>query len=1483
MKVLKRKILIFVLALSFVLSLGIGLVGVKGVNAQTVSTPRAVTELFMPSNMTFDTAYLDEEGESSELGLLVSATNRSDSIQLKGDYSGDFSLSTAPVIKEGMPVIQKFTITISDVDTGDSFNVVLRYGTSIYAYVNYNKINAGLSYSGTSLRGTTTLANAKDIYTLCSSTLNTIVFKPNEMGVYLGEGEEELLVWSFLEEEIDGRNVGFTLPKFEKYNVNISIPEYVGESAGMVFYSINGKLLNRIVLNGETQPEFYADFKKKALAGYEYAIPKAYAFDLWEGQLSTVSCAVKDPLGNNVAITKNKFTPEIAGQYSVTFSATTKLGVTNSKEYFLDCYDTQPDFVQEMDGSIPETVKVGKTIYVPKLVLSDGLLYWGKEIAAVSVYRNNVLVLSKSNVKSGFDYRIIDSGVYRFDYTVGIETISFEMVADNTAEPIEFSYEFKNIYEQNDFINLSDEVLLIDGHSGEFAVRVTFPDGKVYKNEQFLLSQTGLYTVEISSVGSDERTLEYSFDVYDKVSGLFSSLSDGVTIEYGTNLFSGNDGVKVTMKSNATEIKYNQPIDISKYVDQTKPNNNGDTIHGEDKIYIKETATPFISFSMEPRSYGGQPMRFVTVILTDAEDPTNQVSILLDSSNEAAWTYLKAKAGTQGYAGWNAKTTAPYSSGSLLTELNGAIVHHSFKGQPPSSYTAKDSKVELYYDNEQKQILAYQGYDVKHNGNISCIVADFDNPNLCNGESWAGFKSNNVYLSILFGSITNEASCVIHGVDGRWFTTEHRTFSNPLINVDMPEENGAGVSQLLGLKGQQISVPKAVAFDTDGQLISNLVAQAYYVGGSTNYNVNIIDGKFNTPFDGTYLIKYYARDKYGNVGEETVSVFVYPSYTDLQVGVVPVDDEYTIGKTGEKIKLFDKNNLDIDNALGGTSVKVQVLFGTQNVLVTNDTFIPNHAGVYTVIYTITDSVGREVSAQYEVNIEVDSEPVVASSVPVYYGFIEGNTYDLPPVYVIDYASGDITPKKASIYIDNEEYNDDTITPDVSAVEDFNASEVVRYFKIEYKYGGKVVKVQNDDGTSTELSYSVPVRNVFKKHERYPEGSDKPIRSTMFRTDRYFIVDQAITEYYTTNSLSWALENTQTKGLVKFSNPILADNLSLAFSVQMLETGINVKSISIYLTLQSDRNKVVKLSFVKDGENTLMFFGNSKTKEPFTGSLTNAENNQFGIRFNNENGCVSDVARSSVIDYVKYYEDGSVFNGFEGKVLLSIEIEKEHSANPAKVSIGDIGGQAFISGKSNDDGAPIINVNGTIDSSYDINSEVVIPSASATDILSGIDYDTLKVSVLYTDADGNQSVVKDLNGKLLDRVSALTSYTIQVKSIGEYSVSYSVKDTRGADGLGEVFIFNGVSNQKPVITLKSKLPTQVKVGSTVKIPSYSVKFVVKNEENTHYVIYRAPDDRHQYVLTGSFVATELGEYVVRFFALDIYGNYTLLEYTINVVE
>ncbi len=1483
MNILKRKILIFVLALSFVLSLGIGLVGVRGVNAQTASTPRAVTELFMPSNMTFDTAYLDEEGESSELGLLLSATNRLDSIQLKGDYSGDLSLLTAPVIKEGMPVVQKFMINISDVDTGESFNIVIKYGTSIYIYVNYDKINVGLSYSANSLRGTTTLANAKDIYTLCSSSLNTVVFKPEEMGVYLGEGEEELLVWSFLEEEMDGRNVGFTLPKFEKYNVTLSVPEYVGESAGMVFYSINGKLLNRIVLNGETQPEFYADFKKKALTGYEYTLPKAYAFDLWEGQLSNVSCAVKDPLGNEVTLIKNNFTPEIAGQYSVTYSATTKLGVKNSKEYVLDCCDVQPDFAQELDGNIPETVKVGKTVYVPKLVLSDGLLYWGTEVAAVSIYRNNLPVLSKSNVKSGFDYRIIDSGVYRFDYAVGIETISFEMVADNTAEPIEFSYEFKSIYEQNDFINLSNEILFIDGQVSEFAVRVTFPDGKAYKNEQFLLSQTGLYTVEISSVGSDERTLEYSFDVYDKVSGLFSSLSDGVTIEYGTNLFSGNDGVKVTMKSNATEIKYNQPIDISKYVDQTKPNNSGDLVQGEDKIYIKETATPFISFSMEPRSYGTQPMRFVTVILTDAEDPTNQVSILLDSSNEAAWTYLKAKAGTQGYAGWNAKTTAPYSSGSLLTELNGAITHHSFKGQPPSAYNAKDSKVELYYDNEQKQILAYQGYDIKHNGNISCIVADFDNPNLSNGESWGGFKSNNVYLSILFGSITNEASCVIHGIDGRWFTTEHRTFSKPTIKVDMPKDNGVSVSQLLGLKGRQISVPEAVAFDTDGQIITNLVAQAYFVSGVTNYNVNIIDGKFDTPFDGTYLIKYYARDKYGNIGEETVSVFVYQSYTDLQVGVVPVDDEFTIGKTGAKIRLFDKNNLDVDNALGGTTAKVQVLFGTQNVVVTNDMFIPDYAGVYTVIYTITDSVGREVIAQYEVDIELDTEPVVSSSVPVYYGFIEGNTYDLPPVYVIDYASGDITPKKVSIYIDDEEYYDDTITPDVSAVEELNDSEVIRYFKIEYKYGGKVVKAQNDDGTFTELSYSVPVRNVFKKHERYPEGSSRPIRSTMFRTDRYFIVDQAITEYYTTTSLSWALESTQTKGLVKFSNPIYADNLSLTFSVQMLETGINVKTISIYLTLQSDRNKVVKLSFVKDGENTLMFFGDSKTREPFNGSLTDAENNQFSIKFNNMDGSVSDVVRGSIIDYVKYYEDGSVFNGFEGKVLLSIEIEKEHSVNPAKVSIGDISGQTFISGKSNDDGSPMLTVNGMLESNYDINSEVVIPSANATDILSGIDYDTLKVSVLYTDADGNQSVVKDLNGKLLDEVSALTTYTIKVKSIGEYSVSYSVKDLRGTNGLGEVFIFNGVSYQKPKITLKSKLPTQVKVGSTVKIPSYSVKFVVKNEENTHYVIYRAPDDRHQYILSDSFVASEVGEYVVRFFALDIYGNYTLLEYTINVVE
>ncbi|MBQ9756336.1 MAG: hypothetical protein IJV99_01925 [Clostridia bacterium] len=1470
MKTFKKKIFSVCLAVLALLCFGVALVASQRVSADPA--PRAVTELFMPSNLSLQTAYVDEEGETSDAGLLISSSIRGESIQFRNQISGEFQLTTSPIIKEGNPTVQTLVYNVADVNSEKAFDIVIRYGSQVNVSVRYQGEEVGLCYLSNSLRGVTTLANAKAVYTQYSSTVVPVVFKPEEMGVYLGTGEEEILVWSFLTNQADGRTVGFTLPVFTRYQVSVCISEFVGETAGIVLYSVNGSATDKIILNGQTNPVVFADFKLNGVVDTEYSLPKPYAYDLWDGPLSSVDTSVIDPQGNQVTIKKGAFTPDQSGTYTITYSATNSFGTVGSKCYEIEIYDEYPEYEFEILGELPEIIKTGKTVHVPKMTLSKGLLYYGSTVANVKVYRNNILQSRYNGVQSGFDYTISYNGVYRFDYLIGNDVYSLQTTATSKLDEIEFSYEFKDTYKLNDFINLSNQTLFINGQETEYSLTITYPDGITYDNKQFTLTKTGSYVAKVTALTGERLAKEFEFKVYDKVSDLFSTMSDGVTLEYGTNLFTGVDGVKVTMKSNATEIKYEQPIDVTKYVDQTKPNNTGDVVHGEDKIYIKETATPIVSFSMEPKSYNSQPMRFVTVILTDAEDPTNTVSVLVDSANEGGWSYLRAKAGNQTYVGWNSNTSkGHYAEGKLMTE-NGTVTHHSFKGTPNSSYMAKDSKIDLYYDNEQKQVLCYAGYDVKHSGNICCIIADFDNPNLSKGDAWKGFTSDKVYLSILFGTITSQASCVIYSVDGNRFDSENRTFVNPQIAID-------GEKSLVGLKGQKITIPNAVAYDSDGKEIEKVYSQAFYNKGGNLYDLNVTNGEFETPYDGEYLIKYYAKDKFGNVGENQVEVYVYESYQDMTVDA-SVPNEYLSGKTGQPIRLYDGKNLNVQNQLGKYETEVSVWLNDEKIQTKDNAFVPQVAGDYQVIYTVTDSVGRvNEYFNYTINVALDPDPVLVSGLPVYYGFAEGNTYQLHPVYVVDYTGNDFNPVKADVYVNGQKYNGNTYTPSVSKTEELNEQEVVQYITLEYRYGNKVINYKTEDGQETPLTYNIPVRNLYKKAQRMVAG--RPLNYTAFMLNRFFKVDESLTEKYE-GSFKVLLNGADTKGSVGFINPLNPENLQVDFKLLDNETGdLNVKAISLYFTLQSDCSKVLKITWLNDGEKTLMYIGDRVAQGNFKGSLTNAEEISFSVILKNGSKAVWDGIIESKIDNVLYYQDGSVFNGFEGKVLVNLEIEKYDQTKPAGVEITSINGQTFNSGVTGDTVVPEISLNGEYSYSYESGEIITIYSANAFDVLSNVDYGSLKVKVVYVNGE-DEEPVKDVNGLLLSGVDASKEYQINAEKMGDYKVIYTVKDERNGSENEQTFTFNVMKRQKPVIKLKSKLPTSVKVGSKIKIPSYSVTFMSNNEENVHYVIYRAPDDRHQYLTASSFVATEVGEYAIRFFALDVYGNYTILEYTVNVV-
>lgn len=91
------------------------------------------------------------------------------------------------------------------------------------------------------------------------------------------------------------------------------------------------------------------------------------------------------------------------------------------------------------------------------------------------------------------------------------------------------------------------------------------------------------------------------------------------------------------------------------------------------------------------------------------------------------------------------------------------------------------------------------------------------------------------------------------------------------------------------------------------------------------------------------------------------------------------------------------------------------------------------------------------------------------------------------------------------------------------------------------------------------------------------------------------------------------------------------------------------------------------------------------------------------------------------------------------------------------------------------------------------------------------------------------------------------------------------------------MLQAIPKVKPTITVTQSLPTKVSLGAEVKVPTANVTFVDENEENLNYVIVISPTNGYEILTDGTFKATKKGVYKIRYFAMDVYGNYAITEF------
>lgn len=1422
-----------------------------------------VSELFETTNVDIEVATSDPSEEINGLGALLSF-NEGGSVKLKGEYSGAFLMEYLPVYGERSYTYKTMQIAFSEIETQETFILNVYNGNEFNASVTVEGSEAGIYYEDHQAVGLTRLMNSDNVYTqFARNSTIQVHFDPILMNVSITTGEEEYLVWSLKESKNDGKDINRKLNEFNKYTVELSFTDVnVNETGQAMLYKINNCRLDGIIVEQSGEPIISGTVKENALLGETYRVPKIYGFDVVDGQLD-VTYELYDPNSTRIRIVNGAVIPESLGNYTLKASVENSFGLTTEKTFTFSVLEDIPTYETSFNATFENEYYVGETVYVPVCTVSGGLNTENYTTTArVTIYRNNVKLKAYVDVDSGFYYTLKGEGTYRFDYDVYGEKQSLEIQTEEKL--VDFVCEVQDAVEKGTVLDFTDAKAYVNEEEKAYTFEVEYPNGYVYSNKRFVASMDGTYTVRIF-VDYDGKTLveEKQIQVYQSATDLFDG---GINsdISYGTNTFNGKEGIRIHAKKGRAEVSYQKEIDISKYVGQTTQNMNGVTI-------LSEEAMPFIELSVDltKPTEKRAVTDYISVYLTDAEDPSNRIIVNLYAYSQLTTTYIRASAGEQGFSGFDnasekkANVYLNNAYGKLWTNRYGFATGMSMRGKASSTLPTEKQSVKLYYDNEEKQILSIpQAY-------TNCIVTDFDDINYCNGNPWSGFASDKVILSVKYGSIDNENSQMgnlyyIHQIDGVEFKDPSLVYRKaPTINVFAP-------SQLYGLKGQVCTIPSAEAFDCYYNPISSLIKKVYYVDNGKYYDVSTQNGGFTAKYSGEYIVRFIAVDAFGNEGSVDVPMHVLDSASPLSAEVIDFDEEYARGKIYERVKILGDEYIQVSNEIGGYTILSNVYFQdapNQPITIENGGIIPNSFGTYVVEYTITDAVGRACNVSYEIEIEQTEDYVVVGNKPIYYGFAYGNTYELVDMYIQDFSDTSAPVMKLDIFVNGAKLNGNTLKLE-KRVEGETQAETVDSISIQYKYSNEVIQ-----------SFDVPVKTVLKEKTR--QVGIHTVSQEQIKMERYFLFGANISVLPTTDSLVFT--SAQSKEFIDFIQSIYSDGFEFAFDIaedrtaNLQEIDTNIKAVDVQLVDVLDSAKAVTLRFEADETGKVLLYVNGEymsngVQERFDGTVVN----NFAFSYDNT---AYTIRSGSGAKYgqISEYVDGEKFEGFGERVYVRFSITLQDESRPASLALLNINNHAF-SELVSDSVNPTIKTLGDCTGFYTIGETIHTPLAKAYDVLS--DVKDFYLTVEYTDLQGITSIASDVNGVQLNGVSPFESYEIQLDKLGTYRVIYIATDMYGnGSDAGRVFVVTVRANQQPVIELTSDMPKSLKRNQEVKIADYKVTYSVESEENATYVLYISPSNRYQLIKNSTFIPTEKGLYTIRYVAMDIYGNSRVLDYTI----
>lgn len=850
-------------------------------------------------------------------------------------------------------------------------------------------------------------------------------------------------------------------------------------------------------------------------------------------------------------------------------------------------------------------------------------------------------------------------------------------------------------------------------------------------------------------------------------------------------------------------------------------------------------------FAITPETIGVKEVDAFEVILTDAYDATNYITIHVDAAPDThPADYYRGPGLINGVgylrAGFDGELVAKdwFYNALRKDEGSGAICFLDFAGiggesQPYMTWLDEISMnvMSIYYEDSTKSLYMddKQEYWSKKNA-----VVDLDDESYFS-TPWGGFKTGECFLTIKGLKYQKSSfNFVLTKIDGENVADVSSERKPHIINVNT---FGYAEDELpTAVVGEPYPVFPAESISPYyGALPVNT---AVYYGDENGEKLTITDNKFHCAKEGEYTIVYTVDDGHGTTVKKTISITAEAGAAGI---IVAIDDVAAEGfVAGDRIILPDAT---WEGPIGKGTLTKSVLYNGNTIALDGASFLMPAAGEYEFIYTVTDLAGRMGTSSFKISVEKGTLAQFTEEIAVPKYFISGRTYVLPTGYAYNYTDGSGDKIKAKIYYTDE--NGEKLLP-----------------------AGKVTPTQNSAGSNVKVVYDATLNGNHSQKEYSIPVIDIRNSDGAIDCQKLFYVVEGDAEV-TVNETSVTMK-TYEDAIIDWVNPLATNGFTLSFCGD--KRFVSFSSVAFLLSDVDDPTIAVKFNYLVENGKTYFRVNENGKKYELTEDLYSSDLITLSYKANDNTVAFSSNVKINAA--IAETVNGATFDGFpSGKIMARIIIDGVGSG--AKISVSQISNQMLGDLSCGEFANPIFGCVEDYGGTKKYGETVKLPKPYVVDAIDpGLSF---TVNVYAPNGDP----VTATDGTILQGADGDKEYEIVLSEYGSYKVYYTATDLSGNSG-GLSYILEVNNDVAPKITLTGTLPTSVKVGEKVVLPKASATDDV--DESVEVRIYIVTEQGQIVsIKNGAFIFKNAGEYKVYYRCCDSAGNMTCIDYTISVQE